>query len=141
MKDEEKEEIKRKVIEALKKTYDPEIPVNVYDLGLIYDIRVKDDKTVEIDMTLTAPGCPVAGMVVAIAEATVQEELGEDYRVVVNLVWDPPWTPQRVTPEGRKALKEIFGYDVVAEWEKKMKEGGQLEQKDSVGYGGQGGYR
>ncbi|RLE61493.1 MAG: phenylacetic acid degradation protein [Thermoprotei archaeon] len=123
MKEGEKEEIRRKVIEALRKTYDPEIPVNVYDLGLIYDIRIKDDKTVEIDMTMTAPGCPVAGMVVAITEATVQEELGEEYKVKVNLVWDPPWTPKRVTPEGRKVLKEIFGYDIVAEWEKRMEQG------------------
>lgn len=115
----DKEEVKKKVIEALRKTYDPEIPVNVYDLGLIYDIRVGDDKTVEIDMTMTAPGCPVAGMVVMMTEAMVQEELGDEYKVKVNLVWDPPWTPDRVTPEGREQLKEIFGYDIVEEWKKR----------------------
>lgn len=112
----EKEEIKQKVIEALKETYDPEIPVNVYDLGLIYKIEVDDKGNVEIDMTLTAPGCPIAGMVVAMVEANVQEKLGSEHEVKVNLVWDPPWTPKRVTPEGRKLLKELFGYDIVGEW-------------------------
>ncbi len=115
----DKEEIKKKVIEALRKTYDPEIPVNVYDLGLVYDIRVGDDKTVEIDMTMTAPGCPVASMVVMMTEAMVQEALGDDYKVKVNLVWDPPWSPDRVTPEGREQLKEIYGYDIVEEWKKR----------------------
>jgi len=111
-----KEEVKRKVIEALKRAYDPEIPVNVYDLGLIYDVRVDDDGNVEIDMTLTAPGCPMAAMVASIVEAEVREAVGYDKDVKVNLVWDPPWDPRRVTPEGRKRLKEIFGYDVVEEW-------------------------
>ena len=119
----EKKAIKEKVINALRQAYDPEIPVNVYDLGLVYDVRIKDDKTIEIDMTLTAPGCPIAGMVVAIVEATVQEALGDEYKVKVNLVWDPPWSPERVTPQGREALKELYGYDIVSEWLKQYKSG------------------
>ncbi len=117
------EEIRRKVIEALKSTYDPEIPVNVYDLGLVYRVDVDEEGRVEVDMTMTAPGCPVAGMVVAMVEAAIREAVGPDRSVRVNLVWDPPWTPERVTPEGRERLREIYGYDVVGEWIKRARGG------------------
>lgn len=116
-------EIRQKVIEALKGTFDPEIPVNVYDLGLVYRIDVDEEGNVEVDMTMTAPGCPVAGMVVAMVEAAIREAVGPDRRVKVNLVWDPPWTPERVTPEGRERLREIYGYDVVGEWIKRARGG------------------
>ncbi|MDK2463723.1 MAG: iron-sulfur cluster assembly protein, partial [Candidatus Korarchaeota archaeon] len=66
-------EIRRRVIEALKGTFDPEIPVNVYDLGLVYRIDVDEEGNVEVDMTMTAPGCPVAGRVIAMAEAAIRE--------------------------------------------------------------------
>ncbi len=115
----QREELKKKVIEVLKTVYDPEIAVNVYDLGLIYGINVSEEGDIHIKMTLTAPGCPLAGMIVAIAEATVKEKVPEAKNVEVELVWDPPWTPERVTPEGRKMLIEIFNYDVVAEWMKR----------------------
>lgn len=114
----QREELKKKVIEVLKTVYDPEIAVNVYDLGLIYGINVSEEGDIYIKMTLTAPGCPLAGMIVAIAEAAVKEKIPEAKTVEVELVWDPPWTPERVTPEGRKMLIEIFNYDVVAEWMK-----------------------
>jgi len=117
-----KEEIRKKVIEALKRAYDPEIPLNVYDLGLIYDIRIDDEGNVEIDMTLTAPGCPMASMVASIVEVEVREAVGYDKDVKVNIVWDPPWNPKRVTPEGRELLKKMFGYDVVGEWIKRYEE-------------------
>jgi len=91
------------VIAALRTVYDPEIPVNLYDLGLIYDISIGDDGSVGIDMSLTAPGCPVAGEMpgqVARAVAAVSG-VGE---VTVRLVWDPPWTPERMSEDARLAL-------------------------------------
>lgn len=112
----EREAIKNKVVEALKNVYDPEIPVNVYDLGLIYGINVDEEGRVNIQMTLTAPGCPIAGMVIASAESAIKEKVTEAKEVYVNLVWDPPWTPLRVTSEGREALKKLLGYDLVEEW-------------------------
>ncbi|MFQ5954141.1 MAG: SUF system Fe-S cluster assembly protein [Kiloniellales bacterium] len=91
------------VIEALRTVYDPEIPVNIYDLGLIYTLEIAPDGTVRIDMTLTAPACPVAGSMpgmVAQAVAAV-EGVGE---VEVALVWDPPWGPERISEDARLAL-------------------------------------
>lgn len=91
------------VIAALREVYDPEIPVNLYDLGLIYDISIGPEGTVEIDMSLTAPGCPVAGeMPGQVAEAVAGVPgTGE---VTVRLVWDPPWTPERMSEDARLAL-------------------------------------
>ena len=91
------------VVAALKSVYDPEIPVNLYDLGLIYSLDIEPDGTVRITMTLTAPGCPVAGEMpdqVARAVAAV-DGVGE---VDVELVWDPPWTKERMSEEARLAL-------------------------------------
>lgn len=91
------------VIEALRTVYDPEIPVNIYDLGLVYDLEVADDGTVKVEMTLTAPACPVAGELpqwVADAVAGV-EGTGE---VEVSLVWDPPWTPERMSEDAKMLL-------------------------------------
>ncbi|RLG05029.1 MAG: phenylacetic acid degradation protein [Thaumarchaeota archaeon] len=116
-----KEEIRKKVIEVLKETYDPEIPVNVYDLGLIYGVDVDDDGGVEIEMTLTAVGCPMAGMITYMVEENVRSKIPEVKKVNVRVVWDPPWSPEKITPEGREALKKVFGYDVVEEWIRKLK--------------------
>jgi len=91
------------IVEALKSVYDPEIPVNIHDLGLIYEIERFDDGTVKIEMTLTAPGCPVAGILpkqVADAVAAV-EGVGE---VEVNLVWSPIWHPGLMSEEAKLAL-------------------------------------
>ncbi len=91
------------VIEALKTVHDPEIPVNIYELGLIYTLEIAPDGNVRIDMTLTAPACPVAGTMpglVANAVAAV-EGVGE---VEVTLVWDPPWGPERISEDARLAL-------------------------------------
>ena len=91
------------LIGAIKTVYDPEIPVDIYELGLIYRIDVSDDRDVVVDMTLTAPGCPVAGEMpgwVADAVRSV-EGIGD---VEVNLVFDPPWDPGRMTDEARVAL-------------------------------------
>jgi len=83
--------IEGKVIEALKQVYDPEIPVNIYELGLIYNIDVKPDDTVEIKMTLTAPACPVAGTLPGEVEKQV-ESIPEVKSATVELVWEPPWS-------------------------------------------------
>lgn len=91
------------VIAAMKTVYDPEIPVNIYDLGLIYELDIHEDGSTIIEMTLTAPGCPVAGEMpgmVANAVAGVPG-IGE---VDVSLTFDPPWTPERMSEEARVAL-------------------------------------
>jgi FeS assembly SUF system protein len=91
------------MIAAIKTVYDPEIPVDIFELGLIYKIDVEDDRTVKIDMTLTAPGCPVAGDMpgwVADAVRTVEGVMDVD----VNLTFDPPWDPSRMSDEARVAL-------------------------------------
>ncbi|MCS7126254.1 MAG: iron-sulfur cluster assembly protein [Aigarchaeota archaeon] len=114
----EKEIINSKVIEALKNVYDPEIPINIYDLGLVYMVEVDDEGRVKIDMTLTAPGCPIATMILSSVESSIRESIPEVSDVKINLVWDPPWTPLRITPQGREALKKLLGYDLVEEWTK-----------------------
>ena len=90
------------VIAALQTVYDPEIPVNIYDLGLIYDVRIKD-QVVEVDMTLTAPGCPVAHTFPGMVERTVAMVPGVA-GAVVELVWDPPWTPDLISEAARLEL-------------------------------------
>ncbi len=89
-------QLRDRVIEALALVYDPEIPVNIYELGLIYDVIVKDDSNVEINMTLTSPNCPVAESMPGDVEhrARSVDGVGD---VKVNLVWDPPWTPERMS--------------------------------------------
>ncbi len=79
-----------KVIEAIRQVYDPEIPVSIYELGLIYSIEIADDKSVKIRMTLTAPGCPVAGSLPGEVERKV-EAVPEVKEAEVELVWEPPW--------------------------------------------------
>ena len=91
------------VVEALRTVHDPEIPVNIYDLGLIYECDIQTNGNVSIQMSLTAPGCPVAGeMPGQVADAVAAlENTGE---VDVTLVWDPPWTPERMSEDARLAL-------------------------------------
>jgi FeS assembly SUF system protein len=91
------------LIRQLKTVFDPEIPVDIYELGLIYKIDVADNKDVAIDMTLTAPACPVAGEMPGwVKEAVARVEgVGE---VTVNMVFDPPWTPERMSEEARLEL-------------------------------------
>lgn len=91
------------LVKQLKTVFDPEIPVDIYELGLIYKVDVADNKDVTIDMTLTAPACPVAGeMPVWVKEAVARVEgLGE---ITVNMVFDPPWTPARMSEEAKLEL-------------------------------------
>ena len=89
---------------ALKTVYDPEIPVDIYELGLVYKVDIEDDRKVKIDMTLTAPGCPVAGDMPGWVENAVGAVAGVS-GVKVNLVFDPPWDHSRMSDEARVALK------------------------------------
>lgn len=92
-----------KLIEALKTVFDPEIPVDIYELGLIYKVDVADNWDVTVDMTLTAPGCPVAGeLPVSVREAV--EKVEGVGKVTVEMTFDPPWTPERMSDEARMQL-------------------------------------
>jgi FeS assembly SUF system protein len=100
---EELETFTQKLIAALKTVFDPEIPVDIYELGLIYKVDVSDNKDVAVDMTLTAPACPVAGEMPEMVRTALEtvEGIGE---VKVNMVFDPPWTPDRMSEEARLEL-------------------------------------
>lgn len=91
------------IVSALKTVYDPEIPADIYELGLVYRIDIEDDRTVKIDMTLTAPGCPVAGEMPGWVENAVGAVEGVS-GVEVNMVFDPPWTPDRMSEEAQVAV-------------------------------------
>ena len=91
------------LIEKLKTVFDPEIPVDIYELGLIYKVDVSDDKDVAIDMTLTAPGCPVAGDMPGWVQDAVREIPGIR-NVTVELVFDPPWDSSKMSDEAKLAL-------------------------------------
>ena len=100
---EELERLTDDIIAALKTVYDPEIPVDIYELGLIYKVDVSDNRDVKVDMTLTAPGCPVAGQMPEwVADAIRSVEGVND--VDVDMVFDPPWDPTRMSDEARVAL-------------------------------------
>ena len=101
--EEELDRLSGDIIRALKTVTDPEIPADIYELGLIYRIDVDNDRNVEVDMTLTAPGCPVAGEMPTWVQNAVQsvEGVGD---VKVNLVFDPPWDQSRMSDEARLAV-------------------------------------
>ena len=96
-------EVKDKVIAEIKKIYDPEIPVNIYELGLIYDIIIDDKNNVKIDMTLTSPNCPVAESLPNEVKNSVKE-IKEVKNVDLNLVWDPPWDKSMMTESAKLEL-------------------------------------
>ena len=101
--EEEAARITKDLIAALKTVYDPEIPVDIYELGLIYKVDLDDDRNLKIDMTLTAPGCPVAGEMPGWVEtAALGVEGIQD--VTVSMVFDPPWGPERMSEEAQVAL-------------------------------------
>ena len=91
------------IIAALKTVYDPEIPADIYELGLVYKIDIEDDRAVKIDMTLTAPGCPVAGEMPGWVENAVGAVEGVS-GVEVRMTFDPPWTPDRMSEEAQVAV-------------------------------------
>jgi FeS assembly SUF system protein len=100
---EELERMTADIVAALKSVYDPEIPADIYELGLIYRVDIGDDRNIDIDMTLTAPGCPVAGEMPGWVENAVSLVPGVG-NVNVSMVFDPPWTPARMSDEARVAL-------------------------------------
>lgn len=103
----DKDALKLSIIAALKEVYDPEIPVNIYDLGLIYDILIDDDAYIDIKMTLTTPGCPVAQTFPSMVETAVNKVEGVSDSSV-ELVWDPPWTQDRMSEAARLELGLFF---------------------------------
>jgi FeS assembly SUF system protein len=100
---EELDEFTSKLVGALKTVYDPEIPVDIYELGLIYKVDVADNKDTTVDMTLTAPNCPVAGEMPGMVKTALEgiEGIGA---VTVNMTFDPPWTPDRMSEEAKLEL-------------------------------------
>ena len=96
-------DLKERVIGVLRTIYDPEIPVDIYELGLIYDLEVDAEGKVAIQMTLTAPACPVAGTLPGDVERKVLSVPGVS-SVRVDVVWDPPWSPERMTEAARLTL-------------------------------------
>jgi FeS assembly SUF system protein len=96
-------ELEAKVLDALRGVFDPEIPVNIVELGLIYELKVDEAGAVEIDMTLTAPNCPVAGEMPAQVEQAARAVEGVT-AAKANLVWTPPWDPSRMTEEAKLEL-------------------------------------
>jgi FeS assembly SUF system protein len=104
--EEEIERITNDVVGQLKSVYDPEIPTDIYELGLIYKVELEDDRTLKVLMTLTAPGCPVAGeMPVWVQEAC--EVVAGVRRVEVGMTFDPPWTPDRMSDDARLELNML----------------------------------
>ena len=103
MTQEEKTKIEERIVDILKTVYDPEIPVNIWDLGMIYKIDVKDDATVNIDMTFTAPSCPAADFI--LEDVRTKVESVEDVRSAnVNLVFEPAWDQSMMSEEAKEEL-------------------------------------
>ena len=96
-----------RIIEVLRTVYDPEIPVNIFELGLIYKVDIADDNKVEIQMTLTSPACPVAGILPGEVEEKVKAVQGVS-DAAVELVWDPPWNPSMMTEEAQLELGILY---------------------------------
>ena len=101
---------KEQVLEALKIVKDPEIPVNVVDLGLIYEVDIQDGGLVDITMTLTSVGCPVQDLIRSDAELAVMRLDGVN-QVNVEFVWSPPWSPEKMTEDGKRQMR-MFGFNV-----------------------------
>ncbi|MEE9295457.1 MAG: DUF59 domain-containing protein [Phycisphaerae bacterium] len=95
--------IESQIVEVIRTIYDPEIPVNIYEMGLIYDVAVGPEGKVHVKMTLTSPACPVAGALVAEVESKTRAIDGVT-DVVVELVWDPPWTPEKMSEAAKVEL-------------------------------------
>lgn len=97
------EYIRNQVIQALKTVFDPEIPINIYDLGLIYDIEIENNK-VHINMTLTSPNCPIASAIPEWVINSIKQYITELDEINVNLVWDPPWTTDLIAEYAKVEL-------------------------------------
>src|ERR1700690_2572806 len=100
---EETDRLADEIVPGRKTVFDPEIPADIYELGLIYKVDIKDDRSVDVEMTLTTPNCPAAGELPTMVENAVASVPGVGL-VNINLVWEPPWTPDRMTDEARLVL-------------------------------------
>lgn len=100
---EETERLGTDIVAALKTVFDPEIPADIYELGLIYKVDIKDDRSVDVQMTLTTPNCPAAGELPTMVENAVASVAGVG-PVSVSVVWEPTWTPDRMSDEARLVL-------------------------------------
>jgi FeS assembly SUF system protein len=99
----ETERLTKDIVAALKTVFDPEIPADIYELGLIYKVEIKDDRSVDVVMTLTTPNCPAAGELPTMVENAVASVPGVGV-VSVNVVWEPVWSPERMSDEARLVL-------------------------------------
>ncbi len=99
----ETERLSKDIVAALKTVFDPEIPADIYELGLIYKVDIKDDRSVDVVMTLTTPNCPAAGELPTMVENAVASVPGVGV-VSVNVVWEPVWSPERMSDEARLVL-------------------------------------
>ena len=121
------EEKRLKVLTALKGVYDPEIPINVVDLGLIREVSVEEtdgSTAVRVRYTLTAPGCPLAQMLSSLIRRAVEAAVGGDANVELIYEDFPPWTPADMTEEGREEFKRRYGYDIMDSF---LKQWGSIE--------------
>ena len=100
----EEKNIEQQVIEVLKTIYDPEIPVNIYALGLIYNIDIDENNRIEIDMTLTSPACPVAETLPPMVERAIMVNVKEATSAIVTVVWEPPWDQTKMSEEAKLEL-------------------------------------
>lgn len=101
--EEELTQLTEAIVGALKSVYDPEIPADIYELGLIYKVDIKEDRSVDVDMTLTTPNCPSAAELPMMVENAVASVPGVG-PVKVQVIWDPPWDPSRMSDEARVVL-------------------------------------
>lgn len=131
----------KELIEILRNVYDPEIPINVYDLGLIYEVTMDNDKVVHVKMTLTAVGCPLSENLGYQVGAAIQQAIPDAKDIEIDVVFDPPWTPPlKMTRLGREMFKAIYGYDIVEQWMKTQGEQNtQVNEGEQGVSGGQGG--
>ena len=100
----EEKNIEQQVIEVLKTIYDPEIPVNIYALGLIYNIDISEDNDIQVDMTLTSPACPVAETLPPMVERAIMVNVKEATSAIVTVVWEPPWDQTKMSEEAKLEL-------------------------------------
>lgn len=112
-------EIKRKIVEVLEGVLDPEIGIDLYNLGMIYDVEVIDENSVKIRMGLTTALCPLASIIPIIVVDELKRRLGID--ASIEIVYDPPWTPLRMTERGRRLFIEKYGYDIVGDYIKRQR--------------------
>jgi metal-sulfur cluster biosynthetic enzyme len=111
------DDLKKKVIEVLETIADPEIGIDVYNLGLIYGLEVSGGK-VKIKMGLTTPFCPMANILPMMVDEELKKRLGVE--VEIELVYDPPWNPLMMTEKGRRMFIERYGYDIVEEYKRQL---------------------